>query len=239
MFQNKKIIAIIPARGGSKRIPRKNIKILAGKPLIAWTIETALRSRIFDRIIVSTEDKEIAGIAKKFGAEVPFKRPKKLAKDEASGWSVLQHAVKELEKKEGYQPDIIVDLPPTSPLRNVQDIKKCVKELIDKKVNIVRTVYRSERNPYFNMVEKRKGRVSLVKEPLKEISQGQKAPQVYSINDAVNAIGRDALLKNYLWLSEKKIRLCIMPRERSVDIDEEFDFELAEYLMKKQQKKKR
>lgn len=229
-----KIIAIIGARGGSKRIPNKNIRLLSGKPLIAWTIETALKSKLFDRVIVSTEDKKIAEISKKFGAETPFMRPKALAQDKVSRWKVLQHVVKELEKKEGYLPDIIVDLSPTSPLRNVQDIKRCLKKLINEKAGMVTSVFESERNPYFNMLEVKKGgKVNLVKKAKKRIFRSQDAPKVYSMNDSVNVATRRALLKNEAVPSlDGKTKIVIMPKERSIDIDEEFDFLLTEFIVK-------
>lgn len=228
-----KIIAIICARGGSKRVPHKNIKLLNGKPLIAYSIETALELKIFDRVIVSTESKKIAEISKKFGAEIPFIRPKELAKGEISRWTVLQHAIRELEKRENYIPDIIIDLSPTSPLRIPYDIKKCLKKLLNKKANIITTGYKSDKNPYFNMVEKnKKGKISLVKKPSKKLTESQKAPKVYSMNDSINVIRRKSLLKNDSILDEKNIMLVEMPRERSIDIDNEFDFKIAEFIIK-------
>ncbi len=227
-----KIIAIICARGGSKRLPQKNIKLLAGKPLIAYAIEVALKCKMFDRVIVSTEDKEIAKISKKFGAEVPFIRPKDLARGKVSVWSVLQYVVRYLAKTENYIPDVIVSLSPTSPFRRVEDIKKCLKKLVREKADIVTTVYESDRNPYFNMIELRKGKVSLVKKPQKKITQGQDAPKVYSLNDAVKAIRRNALLKNDSLFALKNIKFVIMPRERSIDIDDPLDFLVASLIIK-------
>ncbi|HJN62024.1 MAG TPA: acylneuraminate cytidylyltransferase family protein [Candidatus Parcubacteria bacterium] len=227
-----KIIAIICARGGSKRLPQKNIKLLAGKPLIAYAIEVALKCKMFDRVIGSTEDKEIAKISKKFGAEVPFIRPKDLARGKVSVWSVLQYVVRYLAKTENYIPDVIVSLSPTSPFRRVEDIKKCLKKLVREKADIVTTVYESDRNPYFNMIELRKGKVSLVKKPQKKITQGQDAPKVYSLNDAVKAIRRNALLKNDSLFALKNIKFVIMPRERSIDIDDPLDFLVASLIIK-------
>lgn len=131
MFNDKKFIAVIPARGGSKGLPGKNIKELCGKPLIVYTIETALKSKIFDKVIVSTDSLEIAEIAKKAGAEIPFLRPKELATDTADSMDVLIHAIKFLEEK-GEKFDYIMKLQPTSPLRTEEDIRKSVKLLFEK-----------------------------------------------------------------------------------------------------------
>lgn len=238
MRKKLKIAAIIPARASSKRIPKKNIKPLAGKPLIGWTIETALKSKIFDRVIVSTEDKKIAQIARKFGAEIPFQRPKKLARANVAGWQVLQHVVRELAKRENYLPDIIVYLSPAAPFRQVQDIKRGLRKLIETRANLMLSVCEAERNPYFNMVELKKGRVSLVKKASEEITQSQRAPKVYGLNDSIYIIRREALLKNNSLLADKKTSIFLMPKQRGLDIDDEFDFEIAEYLMKKTRQKR-
>ncbi|MBI4650897.1 acylneuraminate cytidylyltransferase family protein [Candidatus Desantisbacteria bacterium] len=130
MYKNKKILAIIPARGGSKGLPRKNILQLAGKPLIAWTIENAKQSKYIDKIIVSTDDSEIMEISKKYGAEVPFKRPDDLATDKAPSSGVILHAIDFLEKQNDYY-DYICLLEPTSPLRKESDLDSAIKKLID------------------------------------------------------------------------------------------------------------
>ena len=128
MLNGKTILAIIPARGGSKGIPRKNIKPLAGKPLIAWTIEEAKKSKYIDRLILSSEDEEIIRIAKKWGCEVPFVRPKEFAEDETSGIEPILHAIETLSEKYDY----VCLLQPTSPLRTVNDIDGCIKKCIDR-----------------------------------------------------------------------------------------------------------
>ena len=135
MIKNKKIIAIIPARGGSKGVPRKNIKLLNGKPLISYSIRAALKSKFIDRVIVSTDDKEIAEIAKRYKAEVPYLRPAELAQDTSPTLPVLQHAVKYLEEKENYKTDLIVLLQPTTPLILASDIDSAIKQLIKTKTN--------------------------------------------------------------------------------------------------------
>lgn len=129
MLKFNNIIAIIPARGGSKGIPRKNIRLLHGKPLIAWTIETALSTSCLKRVIVSTDDEEIAEVAEKYGAEVPFLRPKKYAQDDTTDMPVYEHTLHWLEENERYIPDIVVWLRPTAPLRTSEDIKNAVNIL--------------------------------------------------------------------------------------------------------------
>lgn len=237
MFNHKKIVAIIPARAGSKRVPKKNIRHLAGKPLIAYTIETALACKMLDRVIVSTEDQEIAEIARKYGAEVPFLRPQELAEGNVSVWTVLKHTVRELARQEEYIADIVVSLSPCAPFRKVEDIEKCLEKLLAETVDLVTTVYQAERSPYFNMLEQdEKGRVSLVKKPSAKITESQTSPKVYSMNDAVNVVKREVLLKtNFILDNKKRMALVEMPRERSIDIDEEFDFQLAECLIKNYQ----
>ena len=147
-----KPICVIPARGGSKGIPRKNIRKILGKPLIAYTIEKSLKSKIFSHVIVSTEDQEIADISKKFGAEIPFMRPKKLAKDTTSMVEVLLHAVTKLNSL-GYDFDIFVNRDCTVPFIQNSDIRASINLLKRKRCNAVYGVYLQHFNPYFNMVE--------------------------------------------------------------------------------------
>ena len=148
------IVAIIPARGGSKGIPRKNIKELCGKPLIAYIIETALKVKELDSVIVSTEDKEIAEIAEKYGAEVPFLRPKELAGDETPTLPVLQHAVKYLEEEENYKPGIVVLLYATSPLLRAERVSEAIRMLKEGRFDSVLSVV-ADRGHYW--IETNKG----------------------------------------------------------------------------------
>ena len=229
MIDNYKVICVIPARGGSKGVPRKNIKQLAGKPLIAYTIEQARQSQYIDRAIVSTEDKEIADISKQYGAEVPFMRPDALADDQAATVDVLLHAIKWLEEEDKYNFDILVLLHATTPLRAVKDIDSCIKMLNDTKADNIFSVTEAHRNPYFNMVEIDKlGAVKLVKEGV--FNTRQSTPKVYDLNASIYVWWKD-VLKN-----EKKIFLAgsqiyVMPKERSIDIDDYWDFRIAEYFL--------
>ena len=226
------IIAIIPARGGSKTIPRKNIKLLAGKPLIVYTIETALKSKLLDRVIVSTDDEEIAVISKKHGAEVPFIRPRELALDTTPMLPVLQHAVSYVERNGKSHVDIVVLLQPTSPFREVSDIKNCIEKLKNEKVDSVVTVCEAEHNPYFAMMKFQNDNLMPLLKTEKPITRRQEAPKVYRLNGAVYAVRRNVLInENKIFTDNTKA--VIMSQERSIDLDRPIDFEFAEFLIKK------
>jgi len=225
------IVGAICARGGSKGVPRKNLKYLAGKPLIAHTIECARACPLFDRIVTSTDDAEIADVARQHGSEVPFLRPSHLAQDDSPKWAVFRHLVQNLEQMTGGHVDVLVDLDTGVPLRQPADIVGCVEQLLSGDAEVVATAYEAERNPYFNMVELGTDRFAkIVKPPAKPIANRQSAPQVYSLSPAVYAIVRDALWQYEHW-SEAKLQIYPLPRERAIDIDSEFDFALVEYLM--------
>ena len=228
MYKNKRVVCIIPARGGSKGLPGKNIKMFLGKPLIAQSIKQAKDSGLIDRIIVSTDDKKIADISKKYGAEVPFARPKYLAQDKSSTMDVLLHAM-ECLKGDGYLFDILVLLHATAPLRSVEDINNCIKLLVNQKVANVFSVTEAHRNPYFNMVEVVRGKVRLVKEG--RFSSRQQAPKVYDMNSSIYVWWKD-VLKNKKMIFLKNSRIYLMPKERSVDIDNNLDFKIAKMLVK-------
>jgi CMP-N,N'-diacetyllegionaminic acid synthase len=219
-------ICTICARGGSVGVPRKNIRMLSGKPLIGWTIEQALACTDIDLVAVSTEDDEIASIAEDFGAVVPYRRPAELAISAAGKMPVIEHLVEFLEST-GQQIDRIVDLDPTSPLRTNADIEAALA-LLDDHTDAVITGYLSDKNPYFNMVERKDdGGFGLVK-PASGVVARQAAPAVYSMNASIYVWHRRTL-SNGLW--DGRTALYEMPRERSVDIDSELDFRLVEMLM--------
>lgn len=226
------VVAIICARGGSKGVPRKNIRLLRGKPLIVHTIEVAGKCKLIDRVIVSTDDPEIAKIASVNGAEIPFMRPKELALDNAPKLPVLEHAIHFLESKLAYFPDIIVDLDPTSPLRTEKDIENCIRMVEEEGVDNVFSVTEARRNPYFNMVEIINNKVQLVKKPTRPLSGRQEAPRVYDMNASIYVWKRDALMNNVsIFLEHTKV--YIMPKW-AMDIDNETDFEFVEFILKKE-----
>lgn len=223
------ILAIIPARGGSKRLPGKNTKILLGKPLIAYSIEQAKQSSYKMRIVVSTEDPLIKQIALRYGAEV-LDRPAELATDSATTISVLHHAVKKLAA-EGYHPDIVVLLQPTCPLRSPQDIDNSIKQLIETNADSVVTVREIDEPPHWMMTLDAKNRTTLF---LKEqITRKQDLPRLYILNGAVYAIKTDVLLKQERYVMGPDNRAYIMPKERSYDIDTPEDFKLVEFILQK------
>lgn len=230
MYQGKTILCIIPARGGSKGLPGKNIKELLGKPLIAYTIEHAKKSRYIDRVIVSTEDNGIADISRRYGAEVPFTRPYALASDESSVIDVLLHAVDWLQKEQRSAYDIVILLHTTTPLREDKDIDRCIEILVSKGADNVFSVTEAHRNPYFNMVEVGENhKVHLVKEG-NHVTR-QSAPKVFDMNASIYVWWTDTLRSNRKVLMEKS-EIYIMPKERSVDIDDYLDFKIAEMLLK-------
>ncbi|MCK9602770.1 MAG: acylneuraminate cytidylyltransferase family protein [Candidatus Omnitrophica bacterium] len=225
-----KILCIICARAGSKGLPGKNIRSLLGKPLIAHTIKQAISSGLFEHVVVSTDSSRIAGIAKKYKAEVPFLRPKKLAGDTCPKLPSIRHALLECEKLFNTKFDIIVDLDPTSPLRTIEDIRNCVEILIKKHASNVITAMPARRSPYFNLIEIYPGgRIGLSKKTKPPITCRQNSPKCFDMNASIYAWKRQALLKNdSLFL--KKTALYVMPEERSIDIDNEIDFKFVEFL---------
>lgn len=226
-------ICSICARGGSTGVPRKNIRPLFGKPLIAHTIEHALACKLIDMVFVSTDDDEIADVARAYGAIVPFKRPAEMATKEAAKLPVIIHLMNHVIAS-GVDVTRVVDLDPTSPLRHVSDIESAVA-LLDDDTDVVITGYEADKNPYFNMVEvKEDGNVRLVKPPPADVFSRQAAPRVFSMNGSIYAWHRNTV-ETGLWTG--RTRLYEMPRERSVDIDSEIDFKLVELLMAEAQGK--
>lgn len=220
-----KIIAIIPARGGSKGIPRKNIRLLCDKPLIAYTIEAALGSKYVDRVLVSTEDGEIAEIAKQYGAEV-IKRPLELATDSASTEPVLEHVVRYLEKTEDYRADIVVLLQPTSPLRNAGHIDEALETFFTSKYDSLLSVCLSH---IFLWKLDRKGVYSVSYDFRNRPRRQDRQPE-YRENGAIYITKYDTLMNKHNRLGGK-IGLYVMPDENSWEIDTEFDFRLCEQLV--------
>ncbi len=221
------IVAFIFARGGSKGVPRKNIRPLGGKPLIAHAIDTARASRHIQRVVVSTDDAEIAAAARQHGAEVPFLRPAELASDTASEWLAWQHALTALASPV----DVFVSVPPTAPLRAVADVDACIEKLRAGDADIVVTVKRAERSPYFNMVcLDPDGAARLVIPPTGEIVRRQDAPKVYDMTTVAYA-ARPQFIMRSRGVFDGKVQAVIVPPERAVDIDTELDFAFAEFLL--------
>ena len=237
MYKNKKILGIIPARGGSKSIPRKNIKKLLGKPLIAYTIEAAKKSRFLTRTIVSTDDPEIARVALRYGGDAPFLRPKKIARDTSTTMEAVHHVLSWFKKHGDEEYDYLMILQPTSPLRTAFDIDACIRLAVDKKADSVmsmkelddfapkkiKKIKNSKILPYFE-------------DEGSQSSRRQDLEKMYKRNCAVYLTRM-----NYIMLGDffgKKSLAYIMPEERSLDINAPHDFLLAEFLAKRLTKRK-
>lgn len=220
-------IATICARGGSTGVPGKNTRLLLGKPLIVYSIEQALQCPEIESVFVSTDSQEIADIAIEAGAEILGLRPAHLATTSAPKLPVIRHLVDSV-KASGVPVSRIIDLDPTSPLRNISDITECLA-LLDRDTDLVITGYKAEKNPYFNMVEmKPDGRIRTVKSIGEDVFSRQEAPAVYSMNGSVYVWWENSLT-NSLW--DGNVRLHTMPRDRSIDIDDEVDWMMVELLM--------
>lgn len=229
-----KVLCTICARGGSKGVKNKNIKLLNGKPLIAYTIEQAKQSGLFEHIVISTDSDLIATTAKEYGAEVFFKRSPEMASDTAGKLDVIRDAF--IRSEEHYQCtfDTLIDLDATAPLRSVQDITDSYAQFLrDNNDNLI-TAMPSRRSPYFNLVEMdNSGKVALSKKLERGVVRRQDAPKSYDMNASIYIWKRDIILnENSLFL--EKTGLYVMPEERSIDIDTELDFEFVEFLMRKQ-----
>jgi len=227
-----KPVCLIPARGGSKGIPKKNIQLLGNKPLIAHTIESCLRSKLFSDVIVSTDDSKIARISKKYGAKIPFMRPEELASDSASMDGVVAHTVSTLHSL-GYEFDILVLRDCTVPFIRTSDIRGAISLLKRTKCDVVCGVYRQHLNPYFNMMEiGPDGYLTLSKKLKKVIKVRQNAPIVYQLNGllVINTKQFNKYKKIYM---PKKLPYEIPP-ETGIMIDTEFEFQIANCIAKKQ-----
>jgi len=226
-----KTIAFIFARGGSKGLPGKNIRLLGGKPLIAWSIEHARAVQRIDRIIVSTDSQEIANVAKEYGAEVPFIRPEQIAGDTSPEWLAWRHALNYLHCTEGKLPNVMISIPCTAPLRLPIDIENCLDEYEKGDVDVVVTVSDAYRSPFFNMVkENSDGTVGLVNPPVSSIGRRQDSPDVYDMTTVAYVVQPEFVMDNNS-IFEGRVRAINIPRERAVDIDTLLDFKIAEFLL--------
>tara|TARA_S200000501_G_C20803568_1_gene735126 strand:+ start:333 stop:1025 length:693 start_codon:yes stop_codon:yes gene_type:complete len=226
-----KIICTICMRGGSKNIPNKNLKKINGKPLLYYTINQAIKSKVFNVVMVSTDSKKIFNYSKKYGAKVWFLRPKKLSTDKAPKLFAIKHALNESEKKFKTKFDIIFNLHVTSPLRTISDIKNALKQFLKEGNNQLITVSSSNRNPYFNMIEKKNKKIYLVKKLKKNISRRQDAPKVFDMNASIYIWKREFLIKTKKIINPKT-SIYLMPKERSVDVDDEFDLGIVRNYLK-------
>lgn len=225
MHKDKTFLAIIPARGGSKRLPRKNILDLAGKPLIAWTIEAALKSKYINKVVVSSDNSEILAIAQKCGAEI-IKRPDELARDTATTFETVKHAVENLEEY-----DYIMLLQPTSPIRNADHIDEAIELLLAKEADAVVSVCEMDHSPLWSntLPDDRSMNRFLRDDVLNKRSQDLE--KYYRLNGAIYICKTDKLLAEKSFFLNENIYAYVMDKKSSIDIDEGIDFKIAEFFI--------
>ncbi len=229
MFEGKRILAIVPARGGSKGLPGKNIRPLQGRPLIAWSIEAGLQSRYVDELIVSTDCHAIAEAARTAGAGVPFIRPADLATDSARSIDATIHAVEQLEEM-GATFDLIMLLQPTSPLRSSQDIDEAVELFFSRQAQSVVSVCENDHHPWWSNTLPSDGNMADFLRPEALNANRQTLPPYYRLNGAIYLTEIGNLKKNDSFFGPRTFAF-VMPRDRSVDIDGILDFHLAEAIL--------
>ncbi len=225
MLNGKTFLAVVPARGGSKRLPRKNILDLGNKPLIAWSIEAGLNSRYVDKVIVSSDDDEILNIAKTYNSEI-IKRPASLASDTATSFDALKHTIENVETY-----DYIILLQPTSPLRSSQHIDEAIELLMRKNADAIISITEMDHSPLWSNTLSEDGDMStFLREEVKNI-RSQDLEKYYRINGAIYICETERLLKKENFFIDDNIFSYVMDRKSSIDIDEEVDFHLAQYLI--------
>lgn len=225
-------VAFIFARGGSKGVPGKNVRPLGGKPLIAWSIVQSLAVPGIRRLIVSTDDQEIARVARSAGAEVPFLRPAELARDDSPEWLAWRHALHWLQEDEGRLPNAMVSVPATAPLRQSTDIAHCLDAFAGGGADVVVTVTDAHRNPWFNMVTLgADGEARLVNPPvLGTITRRQETPPVYDLT-TVAYVASPQFVLSQPGIFAGRVKAVRIPPERALDIDTPLDFRMAEFLL--------
>lgn len=234
----KNVLCTICARGGSKGVKNKNIKLINNKPLISYTIEQAKQSGLFEHIVISTDSDDIANVAKQYGAEVFFSRSKEMASDTAGKLDVIKDAFIRSEKYYDKEFDYLIDLDATAPLRTVDDIINSFNQFLKNKNDNLITAMPSRRSPYFNLVEVDKnGKVYLSKTLDNQIVRRQDAPMSYDMNASIYIWKRDTILDESSCFL-KNTGLYIMPEIRSIDIDTELDYKFVEFLLKENDAKK-
>ncbi len=232
MINGKSVLAIIPARGGSRGLPGKNIKELCGKPLIAWSIDAAKSCSFIDRVIVSTDDEQIAEVSKKNDAEVPFMRPAELADDSSLSIDVIFHAIDWFKRSQFYLPTYVLLLQPTSPLRTVEHIEGAIQMLQDKDARAVVSVCEMDHHPWWSNILPEDNNMKDCLRP-NIPKPRQKLPVYYRINGAIYLSETDCL-REYNGFLGPNTFAYVMPKEQSVDIDSDLDFILASLLMEKE-----
>ena len=225
------ILCSVCARGGSTTLKNKNIKILYGKPLIAHTLITAKKAKIFDSLVVSSDSSKIINISKKY-ADFTIKRPHNLSHDSSPKIPAIRHVLEKTEEFFNKKFDVIIDLDATAPLRTVKDIKDALKIFLKNKNSNLFSVCKSNKNPYYNMVEKKNNKIRIVKKSKINFYGRQQAPEIFDINASIYIWKRQSLLKMNNIIN-KKTGIFLMPKSRSTDIDDKYDFEIVKFFFKK------
>lgn len=226
MIDGKRILAIIPARGGSKGLPGKNIKLLGSKPLIAWTIEAALSAKLIEKTVVSTDCQKIAKISRTYGADVPFIRPDELSTDTATTSDVIFHAIDSV--KEDF--DVIVLLQPTSPFRTTKDIENAYELYNSSNTSSVVSVCLAEKSPYWYFSRDNIGMISPILNMEGQFSRRQELPDTYFLNGAIYIVDVKKFLSHKKFIFNDSLSY-VMSKESSIDIDEPIDFKLAQLIL--------
>ena len=233
MKNKPKILGITLARGGSKSIPQKNIRLILGKPLIAYTIIEAKKSKLIDKYIVSTDDEEIKEICINYGAEVPFIRPAELATDQATSSDAIKHAIRYIEKKDKIRYDLIIELMCTNPLKTVEDIDQCIKKLIRTNADSVIAVHKIEDNHPIRIKKIIDDKiVDFCLQETPETRRQDLKPDAYIRSGSIYALKRDEIMKYNRRYGTIDSRPYILPNERAVNVDTKIDFLMAESLLK-------
>ncbi len=224
------VLALITARGGSKGLPRKNVLPLAGRPLIAWSIKAAQEAVCTPRVVVSTDDEEIAQAARQWGAEVPFMRPAALAQDDSPHLEVILHALAWLEQNQDYRPEWVLLLQPTSPLRSGRDIDEAFALARAQGAASVVSVQQAPSPPHLLQTIDGQGRLKPFLPPGPGYQRRQDFPAVYALNGAIYLTRRGMIMEKRVLLDQETLAL-VMPAERSLDVDTPWDFHLARLVL--------
>lgn len=224
-------ICTITVRAGSKGVPGKNLRVVAGRPMFGHSVAQAAATGLFDEVVVSSDSEEILALAPTFGATGVVRRPAEMATDTAGKVPAIAHAVRTTEQRTGDTYDVCVDLDATSPLRTLDDIRTAVRMFEESDAASLITGAEARRNPYFNLVEEQPdGTVAVSKQPDDAVLRRQDAPRCFDMNGSIYVWRRESLLEDQVVFLPSTI-LYEMPAERSIDVDSEFDFRIVEWLM--------
>jgi N-acylneuraminate cytidylyltransferase len=230
-----RVLAVVPARGGSKGVPRKNLQLLGGKPLVAHAVQAALAARCVTRVLCTTDDPEIADVARAAGAEVPFLRPAELARDSSEDWPVFMHALNWLDTHEDWRPDIVVNLRPTSPLRRPGHVDAAIQLLLSSGADSVKAVCLARQHPHKMWLRRSDGGIEpFLKTPFR-LARGPDVPRaelddVYWQNGVVDVTRREVILEQGVMIGRHVAGLVTEPAD-SIDVDTLLDLQLAELLL--------